>query len=205
MRAVVALSLLAASAAHAQQMDMDAMMKWGAADLIRYHIVGVYQGTPIIASDGAGHRGRQRSRGLRFLVEAVRDEARRQADVPELQDHGGEAARPRTASACRPCSKATTSTTKCSASRKDCPARSISRCKPPIPWSMCRSSAPGNPRPCPRRTTFVPEQFVVVSPVTFGMPLPDSDDLRISPDKKSLIAKKDGWTWTYTPTILPRK
>ena len=27
-------------------MDMDAMMKWGAADVIRYHIVGVYQGKP---------------------------------------------------------------------------------------------------------------------------------------------------------------
>ena len=45
MRAIIALSLLGASAAaHAQQMDMDAMMKWGAADVVRYHIVGVYQG-----------------------------------------------------------------------------------------------------------------------------------------------------------------
>src|SRR4029077_19302153 len=34
-------------------MDMDAMMKWGAADVIRYHIVGVYQGTPIVSSEGA--------------------------------------------------------------------------------------------------------------------------------------------------------
>jgi hypothetical protein len=53
MRAIIALSLLGASAAHAQQMDMDAMMKWGAADVVRYHIVGVYQGKPIIASGGA--------------------------------------------------------------------------------------------------------------------------------------------------------
>ena len=30
------------------------MMKWGAADLIRYHVVGVYQDKPRIASDGAG-------------------------------------------------------------------------------------------------------------------------------------------------------
>jgi hypothetical protein len=36
------------------------------------------------------------------------------------------------------------------------------------------------------------------------MPLPDSDDLRISKDKKSLIVKKDGWTWTYTPTMAPK-
>src|SRR6185369_15679842 len=48
------------------------------------------------------------------------------------------------------------------------------------------------------------EQFVVISPVSFGMPLPDSDDLRISTDKKSLIRKKDGWTWTYTPDIVEK-
>lgn len=30
------------------------MMKWGAADNVRYHVVGVYQGKPHIASDGAG-------------------------------------------------------------------------------------------------------------------------------------------------------
>lgn len=39
----------------------------------------------------------------------------------------------------------------------------------------------------------------------FGMPVADSDTLRISPDKKSMIVKKDGWTWTYTPTIASGK
>ena len=51
-----AVFLLAATAvcAQGQQMDMEAMMKWGAADLVRYHVVGVYQGKPNIASDGSG-------------------------------------------------------------------------------------------------------------------------------------------------------
>jgi len=44
------------------------------------------------------------------------------------------------------------------------------------------------------------EELVVPSPVMFGMTLPDSDDLRISSDKKSLIHKKAGWTWTFTPS-----
>jgi hypothetical protein len=35
-------------------MDMDAMARWGAADVVRYHIVGVYQGTSYVASDGSG-------------------------------------------------------------------------------------------------------------------------------------------------------
>lgn len=45
------------------------------------------------------------------------------------------------------------------------------------------------------------EEMVVPSPVMFGMPLPDSDQLRISPDKKSLVTKKAGWTWTFTPSV----
>lgn len=45
-----------------------------------------------------------------------------------------------------------------------------------------------------------PEQLSVPSPVMLGMPLPDSDELRVSPDQKSLIQKKGDWTWTFTPS-----
>ena len=41
-------------AAFAQQVDMEAMARWGAADVVRYHIVGVYQEASYIASDGSG-------------------------------------------------------------------------------------------------------------------------------------------------------
>jgi len=41
--------------------------------------------------------------------------------------------------------------------------------------------------------------MVVPSPVMLGMALPDSDNLRISADRKSMIQKKAGWTWTFTP------
>ena len=44
------------------------------------------------------------------------------------------------------------------------------------------------------------EEMVVPSPVMLGMSLPDSDNLRISADRKSMIQKKGGWTWTFTPT-----
>jgi hypothetical protein len=46
-----------------------------------------------------------------------------------------------------------------------------------------------------------PEELVMPSPVMLGMSLSDSDNMRISPDKKSLIHKKAGWTWTFTPSI----
>jgi len=45
-----------------------------------------------------------------------------------------------------------------------------------------------------------PEEMVVPSPVMLGMSLPDSDNLRISADRKSMVQQKGGWTWTFTPT-----
>jgi hypothetical protein len=52
----------------------------------------------------------------------------------------------------------------------------------------------------PASSKVHPEELVVPSPVMLGMSLPDSDNLRISADRKSLIQKKGGWTWTFTPT-----
>jgi len=52
----------------------------------------------------------------------------------------------------------------------------------------------------PASSNMHPEEMVVPSPVMLGMSLPDSDGLRVSADRKSLIQKKGGWTWTFTPT-----
>jgi hypothetical protein len=59
----------------------------------------------------------------------------------------------------------------------------------------------GSRKTVPASVKTRPEEMSVLSPVMFEMPLPDSDNLRISPDKKSLIHKKAGWTWTFTPSI----
>jgi hypothetical protein len=53
----------------------------------------------------------------------------------------------------------------------------------------------------PAKVVTRPEDFAVPSPVMFGMPLPPSDKLAVSPDKKSFIVKQSGWTWTFTPSI----
>ena len=58
----------------------------------------------------------------------------------------------------------------------------------------------GSRKSVPASSKTRPEELVVPSPVMLGMSLPDSDNLRISPDKKSLVHKKAGWTWTFTPS-----
>jgi len=59
----------------------------------------------------------------------------------------------------------------------------------------------GNRKSVPASRKTRPEEMVVPSPVAFGMMLPDSDNLRVSADKKSLIHKKAGWTWIFTPSV----
>ena len=202
-RSVVAISLLGASAAHAQQMDMDAMMKWGAADLIRYHVVGVYQGKPNIASGSAAR-----------------------ADVTDrvVIDFNWKLSEMKLVGTATFQNSKTTLTN---------PVDYEPKCLPPVlkgeyehydllnirdglsgslelqvqtryPVVEVAQFCTASRKAVPAKTETSTEQFVVISPVSFGMPLPDSDDLRISTDKKSLIAKKDGWTWTYTPSIVQK-
>ena len=59
----------------------------------------------------------------------------------------------------------------------------------------------GAPKAVAAKTETQPEEFAVVSPMLFAMPTSGSKDVTISPDRKSIIVKKAGWTWTYTPTI----
>lgn len=55
----------------------------------------------------------------------------------------------------------------------------------------------------PASTSTRPESFVMLSPVLLDSQAPGSDNLRISKDRKSLIHKKAGWTWTFTPSVKP--
>lgn len=52
----------------------------------------------------------------------------------------------------------------------------------------------------PAATKMHPMEFNVLSPVMLTMQLPPTDNMLISPDKKSLIHKDGGWTWTFTPS-----
>ena len=203
MRAIIALSLLGASAAHAQQMDMDAMMKWGAADVVRYHIVGVYQGKPTIANGSAARADVTDRVVIDFTWK-----------LSEMKLVGS----------------ATFQNTKSTVTN---PVDYEPKCLPPVlkgeyehyellsikeglsgslefqvqtkyPVVEVAQFCTASRKAVPAKTDTRAEEFVVISPVTFGMPLPDSDDLRISKDKKSLIAKKDGWTWTYTPSMVQK-
>jgi len=200
MRVVVALSLLVSSAAHGQQMDMDAMMKWGAADVVRYHVVGVYQDKSIVSGDGAAIADVNDRVVFDFTWKLSEMKL---VGKPTFQNFKSTVARPRDRDG-----KCTPPVLKGDYEHyevldiKDGLSGALDiQVQTTYPVVDVPQMCTGKPKAVPAKNDIRPEQFVVVSPVSFGMPLPDSDDLRVSTDKMSLITKKNGWTWTFTPRL----
>jgi hypothetical protein len=59
----------------------------------------------------------------------------------------------------------------------------------------------GKPKRWKGRKKVEPVELVVLSPVLLTMPLGDSKDVKLSSDRKSLVTTKNGWTWTFTPSL----
>jgi hypothetical protein len=185
--------------AHAQQMDMDAMMKWSSASKIRYQIVGVYQARTYIAGDGSGRADVTD----RVVIDLV-------WNLPESKLIG----QPTFQNFKAAVTNVTDIEPKCLPpvlkgdyehyellGIKDGLAGALElQVQTTYPVVEVVQVCSGGRKAVPGNKVVRLDQFPVVSPVMFAMPLPDSDDLRVSSDKKSLIAKKHGWTWTFTPT-----
>jgi hypothetical protein len=193
----------ACSAVHAQQMDMDAMMKWASADVIRYHVVGVYQDRTYIASDGSGQADVTDGLVIDFTWKLSESKL---VGKPTFQN---------TKTSVK---NVADREPKCLApilkgdyehydvlSIKEGMANALElQVRTTYPQVDVVQFCTGSRKAVPAKTETRPEELAVLSPVMFGLPLPDSGDLRISPDKKSFILRKAGWTWTIMPSIASR-
>jgi hypothetical protein len=195
--------LCAAIPTRTEQMDMEVMMRWGSARVVTYHIVGVYEGRANVVGG---------SKWIGYADVTDRVEIDLVWDLPESKLVG------------TPAFRNTKSGVKNLRGFEP-------KCLPPTltgeyehydlqgikeglggsleaqvltiyPGAQVPQFCTGKPDTVPASRNLRPEGFTVISPVAFGMGVPDSDDLRISPDKKSLITKQAGWTWTFTPSIL---
>ena len=208
-RIIVTLCLVFAwrpAPAQEKQMDMEVMMRWSRVKIIRYHIVGVYQAKTNVIGDTNWI-------GYADVTDRV---------VIDLKWN-------------LPDSKLVGTPTFLNEKSTVSNLRNFdSKCLPPVlkgeyehyellsikegmagaleiqvrttyPAAEVVQFCTGKRKAVPGSIDTRPEEFGVISPVVFGMPMPDSDDLRISKDKKSLIVKKKGWTWTLTPTPEPGK
>ncbi len=187
-------------------MDMDAMMRWTSANIVRYHIVGVYQAqTNVIGGSG--------DIGYADVTDRVTIDLKwnlpesklagtptflnEKSVVKNLRDYEPKCLPPKL--------KGDYEHFELLGIKDGLGGALEMQVRTTYPAAEVVQFCTGKYKPVPASIKTRPEELVVVSPVMFGMPLPDSDDLRISKDKKSLIHKKNGWTWTFTPTLEPAK
>ncbi len=187
-----------------QQVDMEAMMRWGSADVVNYHIVGIYQGQPAIASNGSGRADvtDQVVIDLKWKLSESR-----LVGTPTFQNTKTVLKNPRDMepTCLPPILKGEYEHYELLGIKDGLGGALELLVKTTYPVVEVAQFCTASRKPVPASIKTRPEDLAVPSPVMFGMPLPDSDNLRISSDKKSLIHKKDGWTWSFTPTIEPQK
>jgi hypothetical protein len=202
-RSLIALCIplaLTTSPVSAQQMDMDAMMKWGAADVVRYHIVGQYQGQPSISSNGSGRA--DVSDGVVIDLTWKLSEAKL-VGQPTFQNSKTTLTNPRDIEpkCLPPVLKGDYEHFELLSIKDGLGGALEIQVQTTYPVVEIAQFCTASRKTVPAKKEIQTESFPVVSPVLFGMPVPDSGEVSISRDKKSLIVKKAGWTWTYTPSI----
>jgi len=196
----VALLSAVASGAGAQQMDMAAMQKWGGAQLIKYHIIGVYQDATHIASDGAGQAD-VADRVIIDLTWKMSEQAI--VGTPAIQNFKStmQKVRDREPSCLAPILKGEYEHYELSNVKTGLAGvlTFTVTTKYPVVEAMYMCTAGRKPVPAANKTR--PEEFSLPSPVMFGMPIPNTPELSVNAAKTQFTAKKNGWTWTITPTI----
>ena len=198
--ATLALSPLSAPA---QQMDMAAMQKWAAADVVRYHIVGVHQGESFVAGDAAG-LGDIADRVVIDLTWKLSEQEligpvaiqNTKSTVSKLRD--------REPACLPPVLKGDFEFYDLLAVKAGLGSVLELTVRTTHPIVEVAQACTASRRAVPAKVRERPEEFVLPSPILFAMPLPKSGDLSVTADKKSFVMKKSGWTWTVTPSIAGR-
>jgi len=201
---VIALLGLLPLAAQPQEMDTEAMMKWASADLVRYHIVGVYKSQTYIASDGSG----QADIADRVVIDlSWKLSEAKLVGQPTFQNSKSTATnlRDREPSCLPPVLKGDYEHYDLLGVKDGLGGSIELQVRTTYPAVDVAQACTASRKTVPPKVVTRPEEFGVPSPVMFGMPLPPSDQLAVSPDKKSFIVKKSGWTWTFTPSIADER
>lgn len=184
---------------HAQ--DMEAMMKWASADVVKYHIVGVYSAkTDVVAGSDIGFAD-VTDRVVIDLTWKLSEMklvgtptvVNEKSVVKNLANYEPKCAPPTLKGEYEHFTVL---------SIKDGLAGSLEMQVQQIyPAASVIQFCTGAPKAVAAKTETEPEELTIVSPVIFAMPATGNTDVTISADKKSIIVKKGGWTWTYTPTV----
>lgn len=183
---------------HAQ--DMEAMMKWASADVIKYHLVGVYSAkTDVVAGSDIGYADVTDRVVIDFSWKL--SEMKLVGTPTIVNEKSGVTNLANYEPKCSPPTLKGEYEHFTLLSVKEGLVSSLEmQVQRSYPAANVIQFCTGAPKPVAAKTETQPEELTVVSPMIFAMPSTGNKDVTISPDKKSIIVKKGGWTWTYTPT-----
>jgi hypothetical protein len=193
---------LGTSVVRAQQMDMEAMMRWGSATLIYYTVEGVYSGEASV-TDTMGGVGDVVDR-VSMTFEWSLTESKL-LKITSLKNYPSEVKNPRDREP------------KCMPPVLNGPFEfatvlevvnglggaldmKIERSYPAVDVAQfCTASRKSIPA---EKKTYV-KYMGVPSPIIMAMGAPPTETVSYTADKKSIIFKDDNWTWTFTPSMTP--
>jgi hypothetical protein len=206
-RAAFSLACLAAFAlpTNAQQMDMQAMQRWGSAKIVYYAVEGAHSGTASMTATMGGLGDVVDRVSMTFewsLSEAkllkVTGFKNYPSEVKNLRDREGKCL--------PPVLKGTyelATLLEVASGPGGALDLKIERSYPAVDVAQ---SCTASRRSIPAEKKVSTLQMAVPSPVLMAMGAPPSGPLSYSPDRKSMIVKDGGWTWTFTPsTTAPSK
>jgi hypothetical protein len=191
------------SVVSAQQMDMEAMMRWGSAKLIYYTVEGVYSGEASV-TDTMGGVGDVVDR-VSMTFEWSLTESKL-LKITSLKNYPSEVKNLRDREP------------KCMPPVLNGPFEfatvlevvnglggaldmKIERSYPAVDVAQfCTASRKSIPA---EKKTYV-KSMGVPSPIIMAMGAPPTETVSYTADKKSIIFKDDNWTWTFTPSMTPR-
>lgn len=200
-RLIAAALVIVVAAPFLQAQDMDVMMKWASADVIKYHIVGVYSAkTDVVDGTDIGYADvtdrvvidlTWKSSEMKLVGTPVI--VNEKSSVTNLSNYEPKCKPPTLQGAYEHFTALSI--------KEGVPGSLEMQVQRSYPVAYVIQFCTGAPKAVPARTETSTEEFGVISPMLFAMPTAGNKDVTISPDKKSIIVRKGGWTWTYTPTV----
>ena len=197
--AVLAMLTSLSAPSFAQEMDMNEMMKWAQAKLIRYHVFGQHDGKATVSSIGSGYGDVHDTVTLDFnwdlsagLVGQVAFK-NAQTTVSNLRDYEAKCVPP--------------------IIKGPFEFLDVKSVAPGVSMTLVLTGTTSYPvvevsKVCTSRTA-APAKVVnqrieieVVSPVVFGMGAAPASNVKVDKSNHTIVVTKpDGWVWTFSPSV----
>jgi hypothetical protein len=196
---VLSIGFFCIAPAGAQQMDMEAMQRWGSAEVIYYAVEGVHNGEVSVTATMGGFADAVDSISLTFewsLTEAkllkLTSLHNSPTQLTNLRDFEKSCLPPVLAGAYEYATVLEVVNGLGGALDMQ-----IERA---YPAAEVAQSCTASRKAVPAEKKIAVYSMAVPSPVMMAMGVPSTDTLAFTADKKSMVVKDGNWTWTFTPS-----